>query len=128
MTSCTASTISVLLGASLSPTIGGISPPPVPPSAIWPYITVQDSFSRELESLGGSSGLLRSKIQINCWSKDYEQAWQMRLAVKNFLLPYKGTAGSQTIQDVKHGGDHELYDGQREIHQLILTVWIWWGS
>lgn len=128
MTSNVASTISLLLGAGLSPTIGGISPAPVPKNAVWPYVTVQDSFSKELESLTGSSGLLRSKIQINCWDKDYENAWQLRAAIKSYLLPFKGTAGSQTIQDVKHGNDHELYDGQRELHQLILYVFIWWGS
>lgn len=121
-------TISLLLGASLTPTIGGISPPPVPPNGQFPYVTVQEVLSKELESLTGSSGLVRAKIQINCWDRDYENAYQMRQAIKAYLLPYKGIAGDQTIQDVKHAGDHSLYDGARELHQLILAIFVWWGA
>jgi hypothetical protein len=116
--------INMALGSDLK----GCSVPPVPTNAIFPYITIQDITGKELESMTGPSGLLRSVVQINCWSKVYEDAWNTREAVKSFLLTFTGTAGDKNIQAVNHATDREFLDGVRELHQCVCSFLIWWES
>ena len=106
--------------------VAGVSVPPVPKWATFPWITVQQLPSREVESMTGTSGLAATMMQVNCWDKDYEQAWDLREAVKELLLSYTGEIGDSYIQAVNHGIDAELYDSQRELHQLIVRFRVWW--
>ena len=121
--------ISIINAALSSPRrIGGICPIPLPDHATFPWITVQETISTELESMDGQSGAARSVIQVNCWSKDYDEAWELRSAVKSLLLPYSGSAGGEVIRGMNHGRDLEQYDGARQLHQLVVIFHIWWES
>jgi hypothetical protein len=104
----------------------GVSPRPLPDNGPFPYITVQEPTDRKLLTLTGPTGISESFIQFNCWSKDYEEANTSREALKIILDDYSGAAGSRVIDSSDHNLDTELYDGDRELHQLITRYHIWW--
>lgn len=118
------------LVALLSANVAG-SPyavPPVPENATFPYTTIREISSIDLESLSGPSGLARSVIQVECWSPLFDAAWNHRKLIKTFLLPYKGAAGTLVIAAVNHAGDRQIYDGNRELHQILSSFLIWWET
>lgn len=117
--------------------VGGISPVPVPPRITLPYITVHEILTRELQNLTGRSGLAQTLMQVNCWAKTYEAAYALRDQVKDsFLLDSRGLgpvqsntlSSGQRIEGVNHDRDFELYDANRELHQLIVRFSIWFGD
>lgn len=129
MSSHVAGIIQLIKASFPSPVIGGISPPPVPPNVIEPYVTVQEIMGRELESLTGPSGLSRSIMQVNCWSSSYESAYNLKASIKAMLLAFTGTTptGSK-IQAVNPQYDTELYDSERKINQSIVRLFVWWEA
>jgi len=106
--------------------LGGISPAPVPVNALFPYITVGEINTQEAEAMEGRSGLTRTLVQIDCWSKTHEGAWATRRIVGDFLNMYRGTAGSLVIKWVNPNVDTTIYDGNRSLHQSISRLFIWW--
>jgi len=127
----TAAVVSLLNTQFPSPTIAGISPPPLPNDAGDPYVTVQEIQSKELESMTGASDLARSIVQVNIWDKDYEAADTLRTSIKNYLFGFTGNVviASVTeahVQIVRHMMDWELFNGEVERHQVIARFLIWW--
>lgn len=125
-----AALVQVIQGLSLSPTPGGISPVPLPKGASFPYITVRKVHGTELENLSGRSNLLETVMQVDFWSKDYEEAFSMQTAVKDALLEGIGVSGGSTgftLKTCNHVNDAELFDDVRELHQLITRFHIWWA-
>lgn len=108
--------------------LGGISPVPVPPDAVFPYITVEEIADKELESLTGPSGKTHTIMQVSCWAKDYETAWDTREEVKTLLFSTRGVVGDQYIADVTYNTGREFYDDQRSLHKLISRFFIWFGD
>lgn len=92
-----------------------ISPNPLDDGAVLPYITLQEIISKNTESHDGDSGLDFSTIQINCWSKDYTEADNLRTTVKGYVY----SAYESPIEGVNHQGDTEFYSGLTLLHQLI---------
>jgi hypothetical protein len=101
------------------------SPAPLPATAKYPYVTVNEPFTKEIESLQGRSGLAGALIQVNCYSKDYEEAWETREAIKVMLCTFKGVSSAITIMDVRHKLDTELFNDATEVHQLISRFILW---
>ncbi len=116
-----------LLKSNFTSSLGGISPVPLPPSALFPYMTVQEITGKEIEHLGGISEVQQTIIQVNVWAKDFESAGTMRDSAKYYLLGFKGTAGSRVIQGVNHVVDSMLHDGVRSLHQGVTRVMVTWG-
>jgi hypothetical protein len=108
--------------------IGGITPPPLPANASFPYITVNEIRVGEIESLYGLSGVQQVVMQVNVWDKDFEEASVLRNTIKRYLCSYSGTAGSRVIQGVNPVVDTTLHDGVRNLHQSITRVKVTWGS
>ena len=118
----------VLDAAVLDPEpIGGISPPPLPSTALFPYITLQQIGNTEVESMEGRSGLNRTIMQVNCWHGDYEKAFSLRRGILMLARPWTVPISlGLTIAAVHHLTDMEMYDGPRELHQLIARYAVWW--
>lgn len=133
MNTRTANLITVIKDAA-SPAfaISGITPPPIPSYAFAnspnPWVTVQETHSKEEENLVELSGIRRSVMQVNCWSGDYEASGELREQIKFYLLSFKGSAGDSAIASVRHGSDHELFDGERQLYQAILILFVWWSD
>lgn len=106
--------------------LGGITPPPVPPDATFPFITLHEVSDKEVEALDGPSHLDAATIQVNCWSKDYEDAWNTREKVKGALLSgFSGTFSTVVIQGCTYLMGAELYDPTRQLHQCIARFHVW---
>lgn len=126
MSSYVAGVVSLVESSLGPPLVGSISPPPVPPNAVFPYTTVHQIGNTLIQNLLGSSQLCQTVIQINVWDPDYELAFALRRRVQNMLLPFVGLTLGMTIQGINHVYDHELYNGPLELHQLIARYGIWW--
>jgi cobalamin biosynthesis protein CbiG len=112
-----AAVITTVRGLAFS---AGIGPPPVPPDdSQLPYITVQEIMNTEIESMYGPSGLVRTVIQLSVHSKNYSESWSIREACKKALI---NPTSVQFIQD------HELYDGERSLHQHVARFNVWGES
>ena len=127
MNSFTAEAIQ-LVKSHFTTQLGGISPAPLPATAAFPYITVNEITVREVESLQGLSGVQQTIAQINVWAKDFEAACVMRDSIKAYMCGFRGTAGSRYIQGVNPVVDTCLHDGVRSLHQAITRVMITWGN
>lgn len=103
-----------------------IGPQPVPDDASYPYVTIQEILNEDVEDHEGFAGLAMSIIQVNVWDKDYSAAQTKRAAIKDTLRNYSGSAGTSIIQGTNHRLDRELFDGDRELHQLITRFDIGW--
>lgn len=122
----------IALLSSLVPTsVVGVRIHPLPDNIdgtpiSYPFITIIEGNASKLLSLTGPVGNTDSWFQINVWSNDYEQAAVCRELVKDILDSYAGVAGTRVIDSSDHILDTELYDGDRELHQLITRYHIWW--
>jgi len=116
-----------LLKGHFTSSLGGISPVPLPPSAAFPYVTVQEITVKEVEHLAGLSGVQQTIIQVNVWAKDFESAGTVRDSAKLYLCGFSGTAGSRVIQGVNPVVDSMLHDGVRSLHQGVTRVLVTWG-
>ena len=117
-----------LLKAHFTSSLGGISPAPVPPGALFPYITVTEITVKEVEHLAGLSGVQQTIIQVNVWAKDFEIAGTVRDSAKLYMCGFRGTAGTRYIQGVNPVVDSMLHDGVRSLHQGVTRVLVTWGS
>lgn len=125
----TAGLIQFIQTMTLDPAIGGIGPVPLPQDAVLPYVTVQLISAIEIESQDGPSGLIKTIMQVNCWSKDLEQASLTRQQIKDALLG--GFFDSEDVHvdgPINHIMDTELYDPNRELHQCISRSLIYWSK
>lgn len=111
----------------------GYTPTKLPFKAQMPHVTVIELSAKELENLVDISELTQTIMQVSCWSKDYSEAFQVREAIKANTLYFSGpvlnSIGTDTglvIQGVNHVLDTELWDSDRELHQLITRYKIWW--
>jgi hypothetical protein len=107
--------------------LGGISPAPVPVNAQFPYITVSEIGTQDAESLQGRSNLHRTIIQVDCWDKVHETAWNVRKIVDDLLNSYRGVTGSYLIQWINPNTGASFYDGNRSLHQSVTRVFVWWS-
>lgn len=113
----------------------GISPAPLPDDAFAdsnnPWITVQELNAKELQTLDGGSGVGPCFIQFNVWSKDYEAAYELRLALNAIIAVMTGTIYADighrdvVVQGGNFMGNYELIDGERKLHQLISRFQMW---
>lgn len=114
----------------LQPTPTRIAPNPVLPDARFPQLTLNQVGGEELESLEGLSGLTQTIQQINAWSPSYEDAFALRAAVVAMLSTFTGSAGTTglVVDCATMFTYRELYDAERELHQLIVRCVVWWGT
>jgi hypothetical protein len=117
--------------------VAGVSLAPLPDNALndnpvstvylLPWITIVEIDSKNIQTLSGSAGVGPTIVQFNVWGQDYEYASLARQKINTILEGFSGTI-SKTIdsftasivcQGGNHIGNHELYDGERKLYQLI---------
>lgn len=114
---------------TFSPALAGIGPNPLPLNATFPYVIVREIFSVDQVILTGRNGTTRSILQVEVWSKGYDEAYHTRETIKNGLIDYAGALDARTtIGPIAHVIDVELYDARVELHQLISRFEIWWEN
>lgn len=107
---------------------GGIGPVPVPDNAPLPFITVQQIMHMRLQSHDGDSGVGPSMMQVNCFSKNYEEADALRALVDLALNGLTGIFAGVVSQGANHNHSHDIYDSERELHQCITRHQVWFET
>lgn len=113
-------------------TTANVAPPPLPPDASFPYVTLHMPSGMGLESLNGPSGIKQTLAQANVWHANYETAWTLRETIRDLILATSGNVGNSRVIEAANmsagygAGEMELYDTARKLHQLILRIMIWW--
>lgn len=125
-----------LLLDNIASDFSGFGPYPVPATAFpspstKPYITCRLVGSRHMDTLEGRNGLAFSEVQLDCWHPEYDDAEVLRAAITDLMTPagalgYRGPAGSLTIKDTSGARTRDFYDGERELHQLIVCFDVVW--
>lgn len=111
----------------LDPGLGGITPPPLPNDATFPYVTVHKIMEDDpAKTLSGPSGLKRTIMQINVWSPDHEEANAALEAIRDASIGLVGPVGSLVADGSYHVADAELFNPERAVHQLISRIMVWW--
>lgn len=118
-------TRTILVNSLEASTYTKITPPPVPRGATFPHITILVMNAEEIDSHDGVSRLLQAIVQVNCFSKSYNEAFQLRDAVKHVLLPFDDEVQGVIVQGVNHVADRELYNSETKVHQLVSRVLMW---
>lgn len=106
-----------------------ITAPPLASSTVMPAITIQMITGRELESLDGVSGILRSIMQVNCYATDSEVADQLRRSIKDAILGSRDiiiTGSDLTLAAVNHNGDRDQWEDKIRKHCMMVDLQIWW--
>ncbi len=126
----TAGLIQYIRTLTPTPALGGIGPTPVPYPATMPYVTVREIMGKELECVDGTRvGTIMTVMQVEVWSKDYEQANSIREQLKSSILEHSGATGTLTVAGpINHVTDAELYNDANELHQRVTRYLIWWNE
>lgn len=114
-------------GLTLSVPLAGVKVPPLPASASSPYVIVRQVSGVEIQGLERRIDVNEAVMQVEVWSDDYEQAWNIREELKDeFIDDSQSIGGQATIGPPLHIVDAELHDGPRDLYQLIARFLIRW--
>ena len=126
------SALVTLLQTVNPPIAQNFTPPPLPDEASvnWPipWIVVRNVTTKKVKDLSGDAGLAWSIMQVECWSNQYDSADVCRGLVKNKLedIPSGTVVNNLTIDGSTHVIDTDIYNGSKELHQLITRYKVWW--
>lgn len=90
-----------------------------PQGSAFPYVTffVVDDVPHT-HSLSTGLGGGRQRVQVDCWSTDYEQAKTLSLAIRKALVGNSGTKNGTTIQAILSEGSRDTYEKPESAKEL----------
>lgn len=88
------------------------------------YFRVTGSVVNSLTS--GSSGLIFTELQFDCWSRRRIETWDLADAVKSVLLGFKGTMGSTPVGPILFRDERDFYEDEDEVVRRMLRLAIWY--
>ena len=114
--------ITGILGSSSS-----ISPWPVEQNPVFPYLTYFRVSNKTVNSMtSGSSGLVRTVLQFDCWARRRIETWDLADELRKALLGFKGVMGSTTIQNVVEVQMMDWYEEEDQVARRTLRLGIWY--
>lgn len=89
----------------------------------FPCITFRIVSAVDLNTLLGPSGAKQARVQVDSWSRDYQEAWSLALKVKTALVGLTGEIGGDgsSVQGVTVHHSSPLAD--RELWDEDLQAW-----
>ena len=107
-----------------------VHPPPLSAEDEFPAITLHTVYGSPIESHDGLSDLVPAVMQVNCWSPSYDEASALRESLtENVLSVFSGDVPNTDLSLQATATEfrfQELYDAERELHQVILRCSCWW--
>lgn len=64
--------------------------------------------------MSGPSGLVFSRVQVNCWGRDFADAKLLRRAVDKELLGFRGTVGDIRFAGIFPAGERDTTDSDED--------------
>lgn len=103
-----------------------IYPGPLPQDATLPAITYRQ-VSGVHEHAMGADVMQRPHWQVTAWADDDPGARALRIQVLDALSRFRGTVGSDTVQDIFAINDGiDGYDPERRISGIVMEFRIWY--
>lgn len=112
------STISSLIGSRFYPG-------ELPQDATLPAIVYSTISGYRPQSQEGPSGIVRLRIQIDCWAETYAGAEALAEAVRLRLNGYRGSAGSGEIKGAFFDSERDLSDSETDRKARSVDYMIW---
>ena len=72
------------------------------------------------------SGMVRQRIQINCWSQDYPSAYALRQEVEESLNGFSGSVGSLYCQRIDVLGPIDYFEDTSEYFRLATEIHVYY--
>lgn len=119
------STLSALVGSKVwwSQAVQGEAPP---------YVTLRVISAPRDYHMQGASGLVESRVQIDCDAATYAAAKSVARAVEGALSGFKGTQGNTkflaVFLDQERDSNEELTGTSKRMFRTSLDFLIWHGS
>lgn len=117
-----------LLGhSSLDTLIGGrVYAVDAADSATLPAIVYSKISSKRLRSLSGSSpGLALSRLQLDVYAEEYDQAKSVSRAVIERLDGFSGTSSGIELRKMWLDAEEDLYEGDPGVYRVSMDFLVW---
>lgn len=75
--------------------------------------------------LGGRSGLVHPRIQVEAWATTYDAAKALSKALQDALDGYSGTVGTVRIGSILAQSDRDIYEDAVKCHRIIFDCMVW---
>ena len=104
-----------------------IMPWPMNQNPTFPLLTYFRVTGAVVNSLvSGSSGLLYTEMQWDCWSKRRLETWALADELKKALLGFKGTMGTTPVGPILFEDERDFYQDEDEVVRRMLRLGIWY--
>lgn len=92
----------------------------------YPSITYETLGNDSGQSFSGVSGLAARRIQMNCWSQDFDKLVELSEAARITLQAYRGTVATVEIQNVMFENLVDMpFNEDLEVYHRVMEFQIW---
>ena len=92
---------------------------PAPPTAVLPYLTIQQISGTPDHNLVAASGVMRRRYQIDAWASTSAGAIALAAAVRAAVDAYAGSMGTLRVLSVILEGERELQEDIEDGSQAV---------
>ncbi len=97
----------------------GIFPVKAPQDSAKPCLSYRKVSARHIESMTGSSALVFTRMQIDCWAFAYSEVKNLAEQVRLALQGFKGGIGVR-IDGINYIGEQDFYEDDTEMFQVSM--------
>lgn len=92
------------------------------PSVVLTVVSVDRDYH-----LAGTSGLVATRVQIDCWAKSYSAALAVSREIRTLLSGYRGAMGSVRVQGVFLASERQSFEqgsGGEDFYRVSLDIFL----
>lgn len=94
---------------------------------VFPVITYYKVGGERVGALDrGSSGLVSSAFQFDCWSRDYGEVVTLSNAVLSVLIGYQGMMGTTYVSGMNLVSEFDFYEDVDKVRRRTLRMNVWY--
>lgn len=94
----------------------------VPQNVTYPCVSYQHIASPRDYAMGGQTGLVDARVQVNSWAESYSGVKAVAEQIRLALSGWSGTAKSVTVDVVWHYGDQDIYDPMEQTATPVFGI------
>lgn len=91
-----------------------------------PFILYHTPEDEPYDDIKGSAGLFRAKMQLDAYSDDHEQAWQLAEEIRKSLQGYTGINKGVTIKGVQLRDQFDVFKDEIDNFRVLTNINIWY--
>ena len=100
----------------------------IAPPAGSPYVILRRISGVRYYKMSGTTGLVESRVQVDCYGSTYASAKAVARAVEAVLSGYSGTQGATTFDGIFLIAERDLIDDDEspaDLHGVSLDFMVW---